>query len=142
MNAVTKEQASTITAAIQEAVNTVLANHGMEAVKVTTNYGDLYAFKVEASPTIASKNGVNLSTPNARLWVQVGYMHGFANPDAVLGEPVVRDGKTFYFAGVKNAPKNFTCWKDAAGMWYAAPQSWLTKLPNYDAKLDSYASTN
>lgn len=109
---VTRELSSAITDEIREAVDAVLAKHGLAATKHSTRYGDLYKFTVEACPATVDENGVNHSAPDAIAYTRFGY-YGYVSgvtPNgaetlislvAPIGTVFASNGRDFAFAGVR-----------------------------------------
>jgi len=96
---ITKDKARQVTEEIQIAVDAILKKHNLEKIKVSTTYGDSYAFKVQASE-VTIQNGVNVETPQAQMWRMLGRTYGFENPNEALGTTFAWNGKKFIFLGV------------------------------------------
>lgn len=106
MTQVAKKQAEVINAEIEKAVKAILEKHNMEITKFRGKYGDILGFSIEATPINRNENGINVSTPEAREFLQYGKDHGFENPAEILGKTFVVEGKTYKFAGLNlNKPK-------------------------------------
>lgn len=70
---VTKQQAISLSAEIKEAVDAILAKHGLSGQKVKTAYGEYYKFSLEAFAKNEGVNGVNLSSKEATYFTKFGY---------------------------------------------------------------------
>ena len=111
---VTKQQAVSITAEIQEAVNAILTKHGLSGPKVKTAYGDYYKFSLEAFAKNEGDNGVNLSSKEATYFLKFGYTAYDANYNttelvAPLGTKFSggTPAKEYVFAGIASTRKKY-----------------------------------
>lgn len=111
---VTKQQAVNITAEIQEAVNAIIAKHGLSGPKVKTSYGDYYKFTLEAFAKNEGVNGVNMSSKEATYFTKFGftaYDEKFNATELVAplgtkfsgGKPI----KEYVFAGIASTRKKY-----------------------------------
>lgn len=103
--AVTKAQASVISNEIQAAVDAILSKHGLVAGKVRTTYGDMFAFKVEATPLVKGENGVNLESIEAKDYLRFGNSYGLNA--GLLGKKFVSNGDEYVFAGIAISRKKY-----------------------------------
>jgi hypothetical protein len=99
----TRELAKTLTQEINEAVNIVLARHGMSSDKVKTVYGDYYEIKIQASQIETNAAGIKTSTPEMQdlRAVALGYNITDIEADLASEEPIVIGGKRYVPAGFK-----------------------------------------
>jgi hypothetical protein len=96
--AVTKVQAASISDEISAAVEAILTKHGFKAGKVRWNYGDHYAFKVEANPLVLGENGVNLESQEASAYKTFADSYGLK--PGLLGKKFTSNGQEYAFAGI------------------------------------------
>jgi hypothetical protein len=109
---VTKQQAVSITAEIKEAVDAILAKHGLADPKVKTTYGDYYKFTLEACAKNEGDNGINLSSKEATYFTKFGYTaydEKFSPTQLVapLGTVFTVNGKEFAFGGIASSRKKY-----------------------------------
>ena len=93
-----KNTANQLSAELQEAVNAVLAKHGLQKGKVRATYGDYFKFSVEATLNTVGDSGVNETSKEA-----IAYKRFFASyglPEGILGKNFTAKGKTYKFAGI------------------------------------------
>lgn len=93
-----RNTAKQVTAEIQEAVNAILAKHGMVAGKVSSGYGDFYKFTIQASMNVVGDSGVNEASTEAIAYERFGSTYGL--PEGILGKAFTAKGKTYKFAGI------------------------------------------
>lgn len=103
---VTRQQANVITEEITEAVNAILAKHGLADPKIKTTYGAYYQVKVQATPLAEGPNGVNLNSPEAQAYLAEAKWNDRLDADA-LGREFTVQGRKFYFAGSLTRGKKF-----------------------------------
>lgn len=102
---VTKEQAKSLTAEIKEAVDAILAKHGLVAAKANTVYGEYYKFTLEASPVRTDENGINLASKEAKDYEK--YHDLYDLPSGLLGKEIVVNGKKVVFIGIATSRKKY-----------------------------------
>lgn len=138
---ISSAQAKSITAEIKKAVEGILAEHGLAADRVSSKYGSLYEFKIQATREVAGKNGVNLSSVEAQAWVQyASWRYGFEDPADALGAVVNVQGRDMIFNGYNpRARKMPIMLTDAAtGKQYKyTEKGFVEKLPGYKEKTTS-----
>jgi hypothetical protein len=109
---VTKEQAVSVTAEIQEAVNAILAKHGLTGPKIKTTYGDFYKFTLEAFVKNEGDNGINLSSKEATYFKKFGYtaydaQYNSTELIAPLGTIFTNKGVQYAFGGIAATRKKY-----------------------------------
>jgi hypothetical protein len=109
---VTKEQAVSVTAEIQEAVNAILAKHGLTGPKIKTTYGDFYKFTLEAFVKNEGDNGINLSSKEATYFKKFGYtaydaQYNTTELVAPLGTIFKNKGVEYAFGGIASSRKKY-----------------------------------
>jgi hypothetical protein len=127
MEAVAKATAQAVSAEIKEAVEAILAKHNLEVTKLTTKYGDVFAFNLQASPLNLNEDGINMTSAEVIDYQRNGYgafisddkggsvMGDFVEVTAPIGTKVTLKGKVYAFAGVRSRGKNklvFKCITD------------------------------
>lgn len=101
---ITKQQGQKITAEIKEAVDAILAAHGLETSEQRSGYGAWYEFRIKAVIAATNENGVNENTPEARAYLDMGGYYGL--PEGALGAEFTSRGETFKFVGISTrSPK-------------------------------------
>lgn len=101
---ITKQQSQQITNEIREAIDQVLAAHGMEATNTRTTYGDHYEIKVTAVRAEIGESGINENTPEAIAYKQIGHLYGLN--EGALGAQFTNRGEKFTFIGISTrSPK-------------------------------------
>jgi len=103
--AVTKKQAADISAEIKVAVEAILKKHGMATSKISTNYGDIYRFKVDAAPLTLGANGVNITSPEAEAYTTLGGAYGLK--PGLLGKVFKSNGTEYAFAGIATSRSKY-----------------------------------
>lgn len=102
---VTKEQAKSLTAEIKEAVDAILAKHGLVSAKANTTYGEYYKFTLEATPVRTDENGINLASKEAKEYEKYHSLYGL--PSGLLGKEIVVNGKKVVFIGIAASRKKY-----------------------------------
>lgn len=98
-----RDQARAITAEITKAVTAILEKHGLVSGRVSSKYGYLYSFKIDASQLTKGLNGVNTTSKGALDWVQNSWKHqaeyGFTDAKSLIGKKFVYNFRDFIFIG-------------------------------------------
>lgn len=102
---VSREDAREISEEIKAAVEEILGRHGMEVTKLTTNYGDRYGFKVEASNVVRGEGGVNLESPYAKAYERLHSKYGLNA--GLLGKRFVSRGRAYTFSGIATSRSKY-----------------------------------
>lgn len=68
MTDISRQQCTTITRQIQDAIAPILKEHGLEVGKVRSKYGYKYSFSIEATILEEGEGGVNLNSDEASGW--------------------------------------------------------------------------
>lgn len=102
---VTKTQAQALTKEIKEAVDAILAKHGLASSKASTNYGDYYKFTVEATAVRTDDNGINLASKEAQAYEK--YHNLYDLPSGLLGKEIVVNHKKIVFVGIAASRKKY-----------------------------------
>jgi hypothetical protein len=102
---VAREDARAVSEEIKAAVEAILAARGMEITKLTTNYGDRYGFKLEASPVVRGEGGVNLESPYAKAYKRFHESYGLKS--GLLGKSFVNNGRSFVFTGIATSRSKY-----------------------------------
>lgn len=141
---ITKQQSEQISTEIDAAVTEILEKHGLQRGKRSSQYGDLFTYKIEASAIIEGENGVNLGSKDAQAWIVNGSMHGFSNPQEALGQEFSWAGKRFIFIGFRpRSKKSPVIARSAAdGKEYVMGAAALRLIPGYDADNDYYRNND
>jgi hypothetical protein len=123
MEAVAKATAQAVSAEIKEAVDAILAKHNLQVNKLNTKYGDLYEFKIQASPINLNEDGINMTSTEVLDYQRFGYYATVITPDkkvefasvtAPIGTKVKLNGKVYAFAGIRSRGKNKLIFKCVA----------------------------
>jgi hypothetical protein len=93
-----KQTAKTISAELKEAAEAVFAKHGLTLDKISTNYGELYRFKVEAHVADVDEDGVDRNSSFAVAFL--AWPSQFGLTAEALGKQATINGKAWTFAGV------------------------------------------
>lgn len=133
---ITRDQAKTITAEINAAIDQILANHGLNKDKVSTKYGDLYKITIEASIHQNSENGVNLSSREMDDLRYYARFHGITDIDTDITQIITVNGVDYAPAGYKpRATKRPFLMKSMQdGKTYIFPDTVARYFPSYDGK--------
>lgn len=95
---ITKTEAKALTDELTEAINAVLAKHGMAMSNPRTGYGFAYSLKFDAT-TVTLVNGVNVDTADAVLLKAHAELLGL--PADCVGRSFTANGKTYTVAGYR-----------------------------------------
>jgi len=119
MDAVDKATAQAVSAEIKQAVEAILAKHNLEVTKLTTKYGDMFGFNLQASPLNLNEDGINMSSQEVINFQRFGYsafvadnggagttMGDFVQVTATIGTRVTLKGEVYAFAGVRSRGKD------------------------------------
>lgn len=138
---ISREQAKTITAEIDAAVTAIITKHGLSKDKVRTTYGEMYAYKIEATFHEVNQHGVNTSSREMDDLRYYAKFHGITDIDAVLAsnETIHYNGKEYVPAGfrprAKKQPFILKCVTD--GKTYIFSDHIAKYFPSYDATTDT-----
>lgn len=136
---VTSQQARIITAEIDAAINEILTRHGLAAGRSKTGYGYQYKYTITASVPNVNDNGFDMGTPEAQMFLICAQSHGFPTPEATLGVPFTKNGKTFIVTGYNDrAPKFPFLGREVGGSAVKFPTSWASSFPGYDVACDMH----
>jgi len=104
---VTKQEASALVKELSEAVKTICKKHNLELSKSSAKFGDYFAYNIQAVKVKKGKGGVNLASPQAKLYEKYGYeTFDFSNGKTIklkakLGKKFSYDNQQFVFAGIR-----------------------------------------
>ena len=120
---VSRHKALTITAQIEKAVADILKEHGFDAPKTKTTYGDRYVLRLETTPVEEGEGGINLNSPEAQEF----NLHApFLNVSAdALGKEFKYLGEEYILVGfVSRRPKYpFVARRVSDGKTYKFPEA-------------------
>ena len=133
---VSKELAIQITKEIDESARAILAKHNLQLLKQSTKYGHEFSYTIKAVAITLNETGVNVNSPEAQNWLEVGTSYGFKNPADVLGGTFVNARKEYKFIGINLRKEKFplSAIEVATGKQYGFPLKALMQLPNFDEK--------
>lgn len=116
---VDRMKARALSAEIDAAIAPVLAKHGMEKGKTHTTYGELYRFKIEATPIGAAK-------PEETDWQRFATL--FNLPEDALGKEITLGGQKMKIVGLNTRARKMPVMLEAAGgKKYKAPAESVTR---------------
>ena len=104
---VTKQEANALMKELSEAVKTICKKHNLELSKSSAKFGDFFSYNIQAVKVKKGKGGVNLASPQAKLYEKYGYeKFDFSNGKTIklkakLGKKFNYDNKQFVFAGIR-----------------------------------------
>ena len=70
---VTKQEANALMKELSEAVKTICKKHNLELSKSSAKFGDFFSYNIQAVKVKKGKGGVNLASPQAKLYEKYGY---------------------------------------------------------------------
>jgi hypothetical protein len=94
---VSRDLCKQVTAEIAEAARAILQKHGLEMAPTKSKFGAEYQLTLKASPLRLGKNGVNLASMDAQMWLLYSTsMYGISAQQAkdALGEVIYSNAKT------------------------------------------------
>ena len=132
---VSKELAIQITKEIDESARAILAKHNLQLLKQSTKYGHEFSYTIKAVAITLNETGVNVNSPEAQNWLEVGTSYGFKNPANVLGATFIVNRKEYKFMGINLRKEKFplSAIEIATGKGYGFPLKALMQLPDFDA---------
>jgi hypothetical protein len=95
---VSKQEAQEIAAELKAAAEEILLRHGYDMSMPRTKYGNVFEWKITASPVEAGPNGVNLNSPEAQAFNMYASLYGMDL--GLLGGTLDHKGETLTFIGV------------------------------------------
>lgn len=109
-----KTKATQVAQEMKEAINAILAKHGLQVSATKMGYGEWYEYKVTAVAIAEGPNGVNLATKEAQYYEKFGWQVYGQAPNfevtelkAPLGTGFTHGGKKYAFAGVAPQRKKY-----------------------------------
>lgn len=111
---ISKQKADDISTEIIEAVDAILAKHGMARGATRSTYGDAFTFKVEACNVTLGEGGVNLASTEAQDYKR--YSRSYGLNEGLLGKAFTANGQRYTFAGIATRRHKYPIYAlDSAG---------------------------
>lgn len=96
---VTKPQAQAVTAEIMQAVEAILAKHGLDKPSgVRSTYGDQYKLTITTSSVELNDDGINTASAEAIAYERYAFSYGLH--DGLLGTKFMVRGEEWTFLGI------------------------------------------
>jgi len=96
--AISKTDAVAVTTEIMEAVNAILAKHGLDTPTVRTTYGDTYKIAITSAAVELNEAGINLASAEAIAYDRYHNAYGL-NP-GLLGTKAIIRGEEYTLLGL------------------------------------------
>jgi hypothetical protein len=102
---VTRQQAQKLMQELDKAVREVFKNNKLELAKQSSTFGESFSYKVQAVAVRKSSSGINLATPEVKLYEKYGYFFidncKQVQLKAKIGKKFNFDNRQFIFAGIR-----------------------------------------